>query len=65
MAIRRIGQILVDLKFIDAKQLEAVLAEQKRRPDDLFGKIAIEMDLITEDQLAKALAVVNTSGFKP
>ena len=71
MAIRRIGQILVDLKFIDQKQLETLLAEQKQRPGELLGKIGIQMDMITEDQLAKALAtqlnmkVINLAEFQP
>jgi type IV pilus assembly protein PilB len=71
VAIRRIGQILVDLKFIDQKQLELLLAEQKERPGELLGKIALQMDMITEDQLAKALAtqlnmkVINLAEFQP
>lgn len=56
MAIRRIGQILVELKYIDPKQLETLLAEQKQRPGELLGKIGLQMDMITEEQLAKALA---------
>ncbi len=56
MAIRRIGQILVDLGFIDDEQLQVLLDEQEQRPDELFGQIAMDMELITDDQLAQALA---------
>lgn len=56
MAIRRIGQILVDLGFITDEQLEMLLEEQEQRPGELLGKIAEEMALITDEQLAQALA---------
>jgi len=56
MAIRRIGQILVDLGFIGDEQLAMLLDEQQQRPGELFGQIAISMGLINEDQLVQALA---------
>ena len=57
MAIRRIGQIFVDLGFINDDQLELLLEEQhSNRPDMLLGKVAEEMNLITDDQVAQALA---------
>ncbi|MCL6501580.1 MAG: Flp pilus assembly complex ATPase component TadA [Pirellulales bacterium] len=56
MAIRRIGQILVDLGFISDEQLELLLEEQQQRPHELLGRIAESMGLITDDQLAQALA---------
>ena len=56
MSIRRIGQIFVDLGFIDDYQLEMLLEEQQQRPGELLGKIALELSLITDDQLAQALA---------
>jgi type IV pilus assembly protein PilB len=56
MAIRRIGQILVDMGFIDDNQLEMLLEEQQQQPGEKLGKIAEEMGLITDDQLAQALA---------
>ncbi|TWU07642.1 GspE/PulE family protein [Stieleria varia] len=55
MAPRRIGQILVDLGFLTDEQLEVVLEEQEQQPGALFGKIAEDMQLITEDQLIQAL----------
>jgi type IV pilus assembly protein PilB len=56
MAIRRIGQILVDLGFITEDQLEMLLEEQKQHPGQLLGKIGEEMGLFSDDQLAQALA---------
>lgn len=56
MAIRRIGQILVDLGFIDDDQLDEILVEQESHPNEMLGRIAIDLNLITDEQLAQALA---------
>ncbi|MEX1223786.1 MAG: ATPase, T2SS/T4P/T4SS family [Pirellulales bacterium] len=56
MAHRRIGQILVDLGYLDDDQVERVLAEQQDQNGELFGKLAIGMGLINDDQLAQAVA---------
>ncbi|MHB1035802.1 MAG: GspE/PulE family protein [Pirellulales bacterium] len=56
MAIRRIGQIFVDLGFINDDQLDTLLREQQQRPGVLLGKIAEELGLVSDDQLAQALA---------
>jgi type IV pilus assembly protein PilB len=56
MAIRRIGQIFVDLGLITEDQLETLLEEQKRRPGELLGKVAESLGYINEEQLAQALA---------
>ena len=48
MAIRRIGQIFVDLGMITEDQLETLLEEQKRRPGDLLGKVAESLGYLTE-----------------
>ncbi len=56
MAIRRIGQILVDLGFLHEDQLETLLEEQQQRPGEMLGQIAMSMGLITDDQLAQGLA---------
>lgn len=56
MAIRRLGQILVDMGFIQDEQLEMLIEEQQQNPGQLIGKIAIDMGLIDEDQLVQALA---------
>jgi type IV pilus assembly protein PilB len=56
MAIRRIGQILVDLGFITDDQLETLLEEQSQHPGQLLGKVAESQGLINEEQLSQALA---------
>jgi type IV pilus assembly protein PilB len=56
MAIRRIGQIFVDLGFITDEQLEMLLEEQQQRPGTLLGKIALELNMISEEQLVQALS---------
>ena len=55
MAPRRIGQILVDLGFLTDERHEIVL-EELNVTGALFGRIAEEMQLITDDQLIQALA---------
>jgi type IV pilus assembly protein PilB len=55
MAMRRIGQILVDLGFITDEQLELLVDEQKQHPGQLFGRVAMDMGLISEEQVAQAL----------
>jgi type IV pilus assembly protein PilB len=56
MALRRIGQILVDLGYISDEQLELLVEEQEQRPGQLLGQVAMDMGLINDDQLAQALA---------
>ncbi len=56
MAIRRIGQILVDLGFLREDRLEMLLEEQQQRPGEMLGQIAMSMGLISDDQLAQGLA---------
>jgi type IV pilus assembly protein PilB len=56
MAIRRLGQILVDLGYMTDDQLEMVLEEQTQRPGTLLGKVALELNVVTEEQLVQAVA---------
>ena len=56
MAMRRIGQILVDLGFINDDQLESLLEEHENHPGVLLGKFAENQGLVTEEQLGQALA---------
>ncbi len=56
MAIRKLGQIFVDLGFITDEQLEMLVEEQSQNPGQLIGRIAEDMGLITDDQLVQALA---------
>ena len=56
MAIRRIGQIFIDMGFISDEQRDMLLEEQQQRPGTLLGKIALDLNLMTEEQLMQALA---------
>jgi type IV pilus assembly protein PilB len=56
MAMRRIGQIFVDLGFIDDEQLEMLVEERAQRPGEMIGQVAIGLGIVTDDQLAQALA---------
>jgi type IV pilus assembly protein PilB len=56
MALRRIGQILVDLGFITDRQLGVLLEEQQQRRGELLGQVALSMGMISEEQLTQALA---------
>jgi len=56
MAKRRLGQILVDLGYINEDQLWDVLEEQKQSPGEVIGRVAIRMGLVTEAQVSEALA---------
>jgi type IV pilus assembly protein PilB len=67
---RKIGQVLVDLGFIDDDQLWEVLEEAKST-GALLGQTAVSRGLITEDQLLQArgeqhtLKLVNLTEVKP
>jgi type IV pilus assembly protein PilB len=52
---RRLGTILMDLGYIDEESLFRVLDEQKKN-NELIGKVAVRLGLVTEDQVLKALA---------
>ncbi len=56
MAMRRLGQILVDLGFITDDQLEQLLEDHQASPGILIGKFAESQNLINEEQLAQAVA---------
>jgi type IV pilus assembly protein PilB len=55
MAVRKLGQILVDLGFISDDQQEMLVEEQSQNPGQLIGKIAEDMGLVSEDELGQAL----------
>jgi type IV pilus assembly protein PilB len=67
---RRIGQVLVDLGFLDEDQLWEVLEEGKNTAQPV-GQVAMTRGLITEDQLLQALGeqhnlkVVNLQEARP
>ncbi|MFM9194176.1 MAG: GspE/PulE family protein, partial [Planctomycetia bacterium] len=56
MALRRLGQILIDLGIIDEHQLETLLEEQSARGGELLGRIGVSLGLFSQEQLAEALA---------
>ncbi len=56
MAKRRLGQILVDLGYINEDQLWDILEEQKKSPGEVIGRVAIRMGLVTDPQVSEALA---------
>ncbi len=56
MAMRRIGQIMVDMGFIDDEQLDLLVDEQKQHPGQLIGRVAMDMGLIDEEKLTQAVA---------
>ena len=56
MAIKKIGQIFIDLGFIDEDQLETLLEEQQKRPGELIGQIAVDLDMLNDEKLVQALA---------
>ncbi|MBQ9873887.1 MAG: Flp pilus assembly complex ATPase component TadA [Thermoguttaceae bacterium] len=53
---RSFGQVLIDLGFIDEEQLDLLREEQEQRPNEPIGQLAIGMNMITEEQVAQALA---------
>jgi len=67
---RRIGQVFIDLGFIDEDQLWEVLEEAKNTAQPV-GQVAVARGLINEDQLLQALGeqhglkVVNLGEVKP
>lgn len=56
MAQRRLGQVFVDLGYIDEEQLELLLEEHHQRHGEKIGAVAIALGMLNEDQLATALA---------
>ena len=56
MALRRIGQILIDLGFLTEDRVKVIIEEQRQRPSELFGQVAIGMGLLTDEHLVQGLA---------
>lgn len=56
MAKRRLGQILVDLGYINEDQLWDILEEQKQSPGEVIGRVAVRMGLVTDAQVSEGLA---------
>jgi type IV pilus assembly protein PilB len=56
MALKRLGQILIDLGLIDEQQLATMLEEQASRGGELLGRVGVSLGFYTEEQLGEALA---------
>jgi type IV pilus assembly protein PilB len=56
MALKRIGQILIDLGLIDEQQLATMVEEQSARGGELLGKVGVSLGFYTDEQLGEALA---------
>jgi type IV pilus assembly protein PilB len=55
MALKRIGQILIDLGLIDERQLETMVEEQPSR-GELLGRVGVALGFYSDEQLGEALA---------
>lgn len=55
MAVRKLGQIFVDLGFLSDDQLEMLVEEQSQNPGQLIGRIAEDMGLVSDEELIQAL----------
>ena len=56
MALKRLGQILIDLGLIDEQQLATMVEEQATRGGELLGKVGVSLGFYTDEQLGEALA---------
>ncbi len=56
MQRKRLGDILVELGFIDKDQLELALAESKKT-GLMLGEVLLRLNWVTEDQLQMAIAI--------
>ena len=54
MAVRKLGQILVDLGSINDDQLEMLIEEQSQS-SGMIGRIAVNMGLVSDEDLVEAL----------
>ncbi len=56
MALKKLGQILIDLGLIDETQLATMLEEQASRGGELIGRVGVSLGFFTDEQLGEALA---------
>ena len=59
---KRLGELLVDAGALTQEQLEAALAEQKKKTGQKLGQVLVEQGFITEDQMLDALT--NQLGYE-
>ena len=63
MAIKRIGQILIDLGLIEENQLGSMLEAQAARGGELLGRVGVTLGFYSEEQLGEALAEQWSTSF--
>ena len=56
MAKKKIGQILIEMKYVTAAEVEAALAKQKGGEKKKLGELLVEDKACDEEQVAKAIA---------
>ncbi|MBA3313516.1 MAG: Flp pilus assembly complex ATPase component TadA [Planctomycetota bacterium] len=56
MAVRKLGQILIDLGYMSEDTLWDVLEQQKQSPGEVIGRVAVRMGVVTDAQVTEALA---------
>ena len=56
MSRQPIGAILVELQLLEQDQVNTVLLALKERQRGRFGELAVEMGLVDDEGLARALA---------
>ncbi|KAA3604894.1 MAG: type II secretion system protein GspE [Planctomycetota bacterium] len=53
---QRLGEVLIDLDYLDPMSLQEALQDASTRPDALLGTVLLEKGMVNEEQLAHALA---------
>ena len=56
MALKKLGKILLDLGLVDDMQLETMLEKQKTGEGQLLGRIGLQLEYYSDEQLGEALA---------
>ena len=56
MALKKLGKILLDLGLVDDMQLETMLEKQKTGEGQLLGRIGMQLEYYSDEQLGEALA---------
>ena len=56
MALKKLGKILLDLGLVDDMQLETMLEKQKTGEGQLLGRIVLQLEYYSDEQLGEALA---------
>jgi hypothetical protein len=57
---KKIGEFLLERKFISAEQFEQVLELQRPQPEKKFGEIALELHYIDYNAINQYLIYIHT-----